>query len=267
MNVIIAEIKKSFKILLAYPVEIIFWIISPLLWAVPLVFQGKAIIGGLRSTAFGNIAGTEEFIPYVLIGAIVSTYMASSVWSMGFALRDETYYGTLEHILSAPVKPVQILLGKALFNSMLSTTYVIIQLLICILIFGLQFTFYKILPILFFLVLLIAGLYGIGFAAAGLTLLVKEAHGLLHLFEYVLFLFSPIRYPVEINPITRTISIFIPLTYALIALRGLLLNIEFDFWKNSLILLGIDLVIIPLGLYIFHWVEMHTKLKGTLSEY
>lgn len=267
MNVIFAEMRKSFKILLAYPIEIAFWIVLPLLWALPLIFQGKAIIGGLKSDAFGSIAGTQEFIPYVLIGAIVSTYMASLVWSMGFALRHETYYGTLEHILSAPVRPVQILLGKALFNSMLSTAYVIIQLLICIFIFSVELTFAKILPVLFFLLLLIAGLYGIGFAAAGLTLLVKEAHGLLHLFEYVLFLFSPIRYPVEINQITRIVSIFIPLTYALIALRGLLLNIKFDFWKNTLLLLILDLIIIPVGLYIFHWVDVHTRKKGTLAEY
>ncbi len=253
--------------MLAYPVEIVFWIFSPLLWAVPLVFQGKALIGGLSSEKFGAVAGTPDYIPYVLIGAIISTYMSSAVWSMGFAMRDETYYGTLEHILSAPVRSVNILLGKALFNSMLSTCYVIIQLLICIFIFGLQVTFYKIFPILFFLILLIAGLYGIGFAAAGLTLLVKEAHGLLHLFEYVLFLFSPIRYPVEINPITRAISILIPLTYALIALRGLLLNLRFNFWKNSLILIGIDLIIIPIGLYIFNWVDRHTREKGTLAEY
>ncbi|GAG12883.1 unnamed protein product [marine sediment metagenome] len=100
-----------------------------------------------------------------------------------------------------------------------------------------------------------------------MTLLVKEAHGILHMFEYILFLFSPIRYPVEIHPITRVVSMFIPLTYALLALRGLLLNIEFNFWKNGLILFGIDLIIIPLGLFIFSLVEKRTKSRGTLAHY
>jgi ABC-2 type transport system permease protein len=267
MFIIVEEVRKCFKILVAYPVEIVFWILSPLLWSVPLIFQGKALIGGLTSSTFGMVAGTAEFIPYVLIGAVVSTYMASSVWSMGFSLRDETYYGTLEHILSAPVSPVKILLGKALYNSLLSTCYVVVQLLICVFVFGLQVAFYKILPILFFLLLLLVGLYGIGFAAAGLTLLVKEAHGLLQVFDYVLFLFSPIRYPVEIHPITRAVSVLIPLTYALIALRGLLLGIQFDFWKNGIILLFIDAILVPLGLFIFYRVERHTKQKGTLAEY
>jgi ABC-type multidrug transport system permease subunit len=267
MWVIIEEVRKSFRILLAYPVEVVFWIFSPLLWVIPLVFQGKALVGTFSSTAFGHLAGTDEFIPYVLIGAIISTYMFSAVWSMGNSFRDETYYGTLEHILSAPVRPAYILIGKGLYNSILSTSFVIVQLLVCVFIFGLKITLIKILPIFLFLLLLIVGLYGIGFMAAALTLLIKEAHGLLHMFEYILFLFSPIRYPVEVNPITKAVSVFIPLTYALIALRGLLLNIKFSFWKNSIILLGIDCVLVPLGLLVFHYVEKRTKSRGTLSEY
>ncbi len=267
IDVLIEEVRKSFLILLAYPIEIAFWIISPLLWVIPLVFQGRALIGGLTSSSFGKLAGTTEFIPYVLIGAIVSTYMFSAVWSMGNAFRDETYYGTLEHILSSPTPAVYILVGKGIYNSILSTLFVVVQLLICVFIFGLDITLAKILPIMAFLLLLIVGLYGIGFAAAALTMLIKESYGLLHLFEYILFLFSPIRYPVEVNPITRAISIFIPLTYALIALRGLLLGLKFDFWKNSIILLIIDAVIIPLGLFIFYKIEKRTKKTGTLAHY
>jgi ABC-2 type transport system permease protein len=267
MRVIIAEINKDIRILLAYPIEIAFWIISPLLWAVPLIFQGKALIGGVQSTAFGNLAGTAEYIPYVLIGAIFSTYMFTAVWNMGNAFRNEMFYGTLEHVLSSPVRPIYILLGKGLYNSILSTFFVTIQILICVFIFGLNLTFSKIIPMLFFLILLMIGLYGVGFIAAALTLLIKEAHGILHLFEYILFLFTPIRYPVEVHPITRTVSLVIPLTYALIALRGILLGIEFDFVKNSLILLGIDIIIIPVGIWIFNRIERHTKLKGTLAHY
>lgn len=267
MRIILAELKKDVRILLAYPIEIAFWIISPLLWALPLVFQGKALIGGLQSTTFGTLAGTSEYIPYVIIGAIFSTYMITAVWSMGNAFRNEMFYGTLEHILCSPVRPVYILIGKALYNSIFSTAFVTVQMLICVIFFGLQITLTKIFPLALFLILLMVGLYGMGFIAAALTLLIKEAHGILHMFEYVLFLFTPIRYPVEVHPITRSISLLIPLTYALIALRGILMGIQFDFWKNSLVLLGIDIVIIPLGLYIFSVVERRTKRRGTLAHY
>jgi len=266
-RIIVQELRKEFTILLAYPIEIVFWTISPLLWVVPLIFQGKALIGGLQSTAFGNLAGTGEYIPYVLIGAIFSTYMFSAIWYMGNSLRNEMFYGTLEQILSAPVKPIILLIAKGLYGSILSTFFVTAQMFICVVIFGLDITFTKIFPMLFFLVLLIIGLYGVGFIAAAVTLLIKEAHGVLHLFEYVLFLFSPIRYPVEVHPVTRAISVFIPLTYALIAMRGILLGIEFDFWKNSLFLLGMDFAIVPLGIVIFNAIERRTKRRGTLAHY
>jgi ABC-2 type transport system permease protein len=267
MRVIIEEIKKDLKILLAYPIEIAFWILSPVLWAIPLIFQGKALIGGFQSSAFGNLAGTSEYIPYVLIGAIFSTYMFTAVWSMGNALRNEMFYGTLEHILSSPVRPLYILLGKGLYNSMLSTIFVTIQMAICVFIFGLNITIQKILPMAFFLILLMIGLYGVGFIAAALTLLIKEAHGILHMFEYILFLFTPIRYPVEVHPITKAVSLLIPLTYALVALRGILLGVKFDFVKNSLILIGIDCLIIPFGIWIFARIERRTKQRGTLAHY
>jgi ABC-2 type transport system permease protein len=267
MRIIYEEIVKEIKIMLTYPIEIIFWIVSPLLWVVPLVFQGKALVGGLQSSAFGALAGTSEYIPYVLIGAIFSTYMFTAVWSMGNALRNEMFYGTLEHILCSPVRPLYILVGKGLYNSMFSTMFVIIQLFVCVTFFGLELTLSKIVPMVFFLILLMIGLYGVGFIAAALTLLIKEAQGILHMFEYILFLFTPIRYPVEVNPITQAVSTLIPLTYALIALRGILLGVHFDFGRTSVILLGLDIVIIPLGLFIFSWVERRTKQRGTLAHY
>jgi ABC-2 type transport system permease protein len=267
MRIIYEEIVKEIKIMLTYPIEIIFWIVSPLLWVVPLVFQGKALVGGLQSSAFGALAGTSEYIPYVLIGAIFSTYMFTAVWSMGNALRNEMFYGTLEHILCSPVRPLYILVGKGLYNSMFSTMFVIIQLFVCVTFFGLELTLSKIVPMVFFLILLMIGLYGVGFIAAALTLLIKEAQGILHMFEYILFLFTPIRYPVEVNPITQAVSTLIPLTYALIALRGILLGVHFDYVRTSVILLGLDIVIIPLGLFIFSWVERRTKQRGTLAHY
>jgi len=267
MRIIIEEIKKNFKIMLSYPIEIFFWIVFPLLWVLPLIFQGKAMVGGLRSSSFGNLSGTEEFIPYVLIGAIFSTYMFSAVWGMGSSFRDEMYFGTLEFILSSPTPQYILLFAKAIYNTLLSTIFVIFQVLVCVIFFGLHISLFKIAPFLIILLLLLIGLYGIGFFAAALTLLVKESHGLLHLFEYVLFLFSPIRYPVEVNPVTRAVSLFIPLTYALIVIRGILLNLEFNFLRNSIMLLIIDMIILLLSIFTYAMIERSTRKKGTLAYY
>ncbi len=267
MRIILEEIRKNFKIMLSYPIELVFWTIFPILWMIPLIFQGKALVGGLTSSSFGNLSGTEEYIPYILIGAIFSTYMFSAVWSMGSSFRDEMYFGTLEYILSSPTPQYVLLFAKALFNTITSTIFVIFQIILCILLFGLHISLFKIAPFLIVLILLLIGLYGIGFFAAALTLLVKEAHGLLHVFEYVLFLFSPIRYPVEVNPITSAVSLFIPLTYALVSIRGILLGIEFNFLRNTIMLIILDLIFLPLGIFTFYFIDKKTRKEGTIAYY
>jgi hypothetical protein len=83
------EIKKNLKILLCYPVEIVFWAIFPVLWVIPFIFQGQALVGGITSPEFGELAGTDQFIPFVLIGAIISTYLFSSLYGMGGSIRME----------------------------------------------------------------------------------------------------------------------------------------------------------------------------------
>jgi hypothetical protein len=46
-----------------------------------------------------------------------------------------------------------------------------------------------------------------------------------------------------------------------------LLGIEFDFARTSVILLGIDIIIVPVGIWIFTAIERRTKKRGTLAEY
>lgn len=204
MRVILAEIEKTMKIWLCYPLLIGFWAVFPLLWVSPFVFQGLALVGGLSSSPFKNLTGTGNYMAFVLIGAMVSTYVFSGLWGVGNSLREETYWGTLEFIYA--------------------TLMVIFQALICVFLFGVALTLGKLLPILLILVLLLVGFYGFAIAFAGLTLLIKEAHGLVHTMEYVFYL------------------------YALVAIRAImLLNKGFgEVWQVTLILLLI--ILLQLGL-------------------
>ena len=265
--VIKEEVIKNFKILRAYWIEIVYWILSPLLWVLPLIFQGKALVGGLKSVAFEKLTGTSNYLAFVLIGAIISTYMFSSIWGVGNSLRWENYVGTLEFILNAPIHPIFIIIGKLISNTLQSTIFVVSQFLIVMLFLGVKFAFYKLLPILIGLVLLIMGLWGLGVGLSALTLLIKEAGGILHTVEFILYLFSPVRYPTNIHPITNFVSKFIPLTYALYIIRGTLLNIKINFWKNAFYLLVIDIILIPLGFFLFKKIYDNSRKKGTLGHY
>ncbi|KYK38817.1 MAG: ABC transporter permease [Theionarchaea archaeon] len=263
------EIRKNIKILLCYPVEIMFWAIFPILWVIPFIFQGEALVGGMNSPEFGELAGTERFVPFVLIGAIVSTYLFSSLYGMGGSIRMESYWGTLEYILGSPARKISVLMGKALSESISSTLFVATQMVICIFGFGLTLAVGKILPILLTMLLLVAGLYGMAIALAGVTLQIKESRSLVHTIEYLFYLFSPIRYPVGIHPLIASVSVIIPLTYALIAIRGVwLLNQPINaLWRNIGILAVLDVVFIAFGYSIFYFMEKKVRKSGAVSQY
>jgi ABC-2 type transport system permease protein len=254
---------------LSYPIMIVFWGIAPLLWLLPYVFQGKALVGGMSSIAFQKLTGSPHFLPYILIGTMVSTYIFSGLWGVGNSLREETYWGTLEYIIASPTNPIVVLLGKTLAEFVYATINVGLQAVVATVFLGLSLTLAKIFPVLVIVLLLLIGFYGFAIAFAGFTLLIKEVHGWVHTLEWVFYLFSPIRFPVEVSSITKTLSALVPLTYALVAIRGIILLNKhiIDMWQTVLILIGMDVILITAGYLTFRYLEKKTKQAGTIAQY
>lgn len=268
--VVWSEIVKNMKFLMAYPVIFIFWTIFPFFWFLPFIFQGEAIVGGLQSTSFADVAGTPEYIPFVIIGAILNGYVLTSLYGVGESIRREAYQGTLDYLLSSPCNKAFVLIGKAVSESINSTVYAIIQLVVCIVFFGIELTLGVIMPVILILILMILGLYGIALMLAALSLQFKQAHDMAHTLEYVFYIFSPVRYPLQTLPFwAQIIGKLLPLTYALIAVRSLML-LKQDFpaiYEQIFLLFVIDVVAIFLGFYFFNWMEKRTKKSGAISRY
>ncbi len=267
IKVIGAEFTKTMRIWFSYPIMIVFWGVFPLLWVMPYVFQGRALVGGATSDAFRQLTGSGNYLAFVLIGAMISTFVFSALWGVGNSLREETYWGTMEYLIASPTHPLVILIGKTLAEWTWATVMVIFQAAIIGLFFGVQFTLAKILPVLLLVVLLMIGFYGFAIAFAGFTLLIKEVHGWVHTLEWVFFLFSPIRYPVQVNPITAAISTLIPLTWALVAIRGIILlnKSEVSLWQTVLVLSLMDVVLLAAGYFLFVYLEKKTRRDGTIG--
>lgn len=91
-----------------------------------------------------------------------------------------------------------------------------------------------------------------------------------HTLEYVFYVFAPVRYPLASLPFWAQIfGRILPLTYALIAVRSLMLlkkSLSFVYLE-VLALLIIDGLVILAGFYLFNWMEKKTKKTGTISHY
>jgi len=264
------EFKKNMKFLMAYPVIFVFWAFFPIFWFIPFILQGQAFVGGLQSVSFGLVAGTEEYIPFIVIGAILNSYVNTLLYGVGESIRREALQGTLDYVFAAPTNKAFVLIGKALSESVSSTIFALSQFTISILLFGMTITVGVILPVFFIVILLVMGLYGLSLVLAAISLWFKQSHDVSETIGYVFYVFSPVRYPIESLPgWAQVIGKLIPLTYALIIVRSIMLigTPLTAMYFEILMLLVIDAVLIFAGFYMFNWMENKTKRSGTISHF
>jgi len=264
------EFKKNMKFLMAYPVIFVFWAVFPIFWFIPFILQGQAFVGGLQSASFGLVAGTEEYIPFIVIGAILNSYVNTLLYGVGESIRREALQGTLDYVFAAPTNKAFVLIGKALSESVSSTIFSLSQLTLSVLLFGMTITVGVILPVCFIVILLMLGLYGLSLVLAAVSLLFKQSHDVSETIGYVFYVFSPVRYPIESLPSwAQVIGKLIPLTYALIIVRSIMLigTPMSAMYFEVLMLLIIDAVLIFAGFYMFNWMENKTKRSGTMSHF
>ena len=264
------ELVKNIKSLLAYPAILVFWAIFPIFWFIPFILQGQAFVGGLQSASFAQITGSGEYVPFIVIGAVLNSYVNTLLYGMGESIRREAYQGTLDYVLAAPCNKAYVLIGKAISESVSSTIFAASQLTISVLLFGMNITLGVMVPVFFIVVLLMLGLYGMSLILAAFSLMYKQSYDLSQTIGYVFYIFAPVRYPVESLPTWAQIfGKLIPLTYALIIVRSImLLGTNFSaVYFEVLALLIIDIVLLLAGFYLFSWMEEKTKKSGTISHH
>ena len=264
------ELVKNIKSLLAYPAILVFWAVFPIFWFIPFILQGQAFVGGLQSASFAQITGSGEYIPFIVIGAVLNSYVNTLLYGMGENIRREAYQGTLDYVLAAPCNKAYVLIGKALSESVSSTIFAASQLTISVLLFGMNITLGVMAPVFFIIILLMLGLYGMSLILAAFSLMYKQSYDLSQTIGYVFYIFAPVRYPVESLPTWAQIfGKLIPLTYALIIVRSFMLlgtNLS-TVYLEVLALLIIDIVLLLAGFYLFSWMEEKTKKSGTISHH
>ena len=264
------ELVKNMKFLMAYPVIFIFWALFPILWFIPFILQGQAFVGGLQSANFAQITGCGEYIPFIVIGAVLNSYVNTLLYGMGENIRREAYQGTLDYVFAAPCNKAYVLIGKALSESVSSTIFAASQLTISALLFGMNLTLGVLLPVFFIVILLILGLYGLSLVLAAFSLMYKQSHDVSETIGYIFYVFSPVRYPIESLPTgAQIIGKLIPLTYALIIVRAIMLlgtSLSAMYWEIFALII-IDVVFLLAGFYMFNWMETKTKKSGTMSHH
>ncbi len=261
---------KQWKVEFSYPLSVLWFIVMPFLWFIPILLAGTAVAGGFESTNLEGLVGTTDWISYIAIGSAYTGLAISMLWGTGFALRREQNVGTLETLMTTPIGRGTLVWGSSLHNLQHGGLGVILQLTGAVLIFGVQLNIWGVLPALGIVALSIIALQGLVFTVVCIILLAKQAWMLVEFLSSVLFLVAPLSYPIAVlPPILQYISVGSPLTWSVEGFRGVLMTgLGGPVVVNAVIaLIVLDVVFLAIGMLMFRYTERFVRRKGALSQF
>ena len=260
---------KDWKVFWRYPLNAVSQIFQPIIWITPVYFMGKAFSVNGQALGFAAYSGTSDYMSFILLGTVLTNFILTVFWGMGYALKNDMDAGVLESNWLTPVPRLLILVGRTLSSLLVTTITSAIMLLIGAALFGFKPTGSVLAAFLTAIPMLI-GLYGFGFAFAAVVLLMREANTLVDVSSFLVQGFSGTNFPVQSLPTWLIpIALILPLTYGLDAVRGFLLQSE------TLLPIPVEIAILIVfmfgmlwfGAWVFHRVERRVRTLGTLGQH
>ena len=261
--------RKDWKVFWRYPLNAFSHIFQPIIWITPVYFMGKAFSTNGEALGFAAYSGTSDYMSFILLGTVLTNFILTVFWGMGYALKNDMDAGVLESNWLTPVPRLLILVGRTLSSLLVTAIISAIMLLIAGALFGFQPTGNTLAAFLTAIPMLI-GHYGFGFAFAAVVLLMREANTLVDVSSFLVQGFSGTNFPVNSLPSWLIpIALILPLTYGLDAVRGLLLQSEtlLPIPVEIGILIVFMFVMLWFGAWVFHRVERRVRTLGTLGQH
>lgn len=264
-----AIVLKDWKQYWRYPLNAVSTIFQPVIWLAPVYFMGKAFSTNGQALGFAQYSGTADYMSFLILGAVIGNFVNAVFWGMGYALKNDMDSGVMESNWLTPIPRLLILIGHSVTNLFVTTLTSLGMLIVCKLVFGFHPTG-DVLKAVGVIIPMLIGLYGFGFAFAGIVLLLREANTLVDSSAFMVQVFSGTDFPVTVLPKwLLPISLLLPLTYGLDAARGFLLktNTLFSLEVEVALLIAFMFVMLWFGSWIFHRIERRVRTLGTLGQH
>jgi len=261
---------KEWKIELAYPISFLRTLIEPIVFLLPFLLYGLVLVGGRYSENLRQLVGTGDIVSFIFVGYMIMGFIGTAVWAMGFSIRREQWFGTLESIYTTPTSRLSIVLGMALHSTMHQSIGTLLEFTVIYTVFGLALKIQGILPTLVIFALMMFALYGFGIFVSALGLVLKEGWIVAEGLHSIMMILSPVAYPLAVLPnIAQQISVLIPTAPALEGMRSFLLK---DYTAEMvgnvfLHLLALDISWVIFGVVMFYLIDRYVRGRGALGKY
>jgi ABC-2 type transport system permease protein len=243
-------------------------------WEVVWVIYSLVSVLSIGYLAQGLSAGSGQLDVrqtrlYLLVGALLWTYLSLVFVEISLAISWERWEGTIEYTFMAPVRRVTHLLGICLFALSYGLLRAAFVTAIAAWLFDLDLSRANLLAAAVVLLVSMFPLMGLGIVTAVLPLLSPEKGEQMTIaVQGIILLISGVYYPLSVLPAPLQLAGELsPLTYTLAAVRESLLAGRglADEARVVVVLLLMGSVLVPAGLLAFAWAERRAKRLGLLK--
>lgn len=208
----------------------------------------------------------DNVVIYLLLGYMCMSFFRSlvqSAWRFSF----ERYHGTLELIFLSPSNRAAVLLGNAI-SSVFESVVVIVIFTVSMLIMKYEVIKLRFLPCIVVLLLVTGMAIVWGMFLNSLFLFSRDTNFLYTVLEEPMEIFSGVKVPATLFPFwAKAVSAIFPLTYAVEAVRKVLLLGSTLYDIRSFLLIGIlimGMLLIAI-IIILKAVEKHIRITGNAT--
>jgi ABC-2 type transport system permease protein len=266
-----AVVRREWLIFVRYPGWILSLIIWPVIFPFAYILSARALAGpdGSGIALFARLAGTDNYMAYIVVGTAVWMWQNMTLWSLGFALRMEQWRGTLETNWLSPTRRFWFLLGNGLSQTVQWTVFLLITSLEFGLLLGVDLNGSPLLALLVVAAALPVT-FGMAFAFASLVVAAREANVFVFLVRGFIMVFCGITYPIAVLPgWMQSVAAWLPPTYMIRGIRTALLTPASlaDVTPDILALLAFGVAWLIVGYAAFNWTERRARRTGTLGQY
>jgi ABC-2 type transport system permease protein len=260
---------KSLRVYTRYRFNAVMAFVNVIAWLPSLYFLGQSFGPNGRIAGLATYTGTGDYASFLIAGWVLASYLSAAFWGMGLSLFEEMVGGTLEANWLTPAPRWVIVVGQSMRTLVTTTISVVIVLVLARVLLHVHFNpgawraVWVLLPA-------VAGLYGVGFAAAALTLVIKDPAEIIDMLSYGTSVFSGDRFPVAALPEPLLVlSLAFPLTYAFDGLRHAAIGTAslVPFRIEVAIVIGFMVASALLSSAAFRLADRRVRRLGTLSHH
>ncbi len=260
---------KSLRVYSRYPFNAAMVFVNAIAWLPALYFLGQSFASGGTIAGLAAYTGSGDYASFLIPAWVLVSYLISAYWGMGLSLWEEMLRGTLEANWLTPAPRWVIVVGQSMRTFVTTTVSVVIVLVAAYLLLHVRFS-----PGAWraglVLVPAVIALYGVGFAAAALTLVIKDPADVIDMISYGTSVFAGDRFPIAALPEPLLVlAMAIPLTYAFDALRHAAVGTVslLPFWMEVAIVTGFMVAALCLSSMAFRVADRRVRRLGSLSHH